>query len=66
MRSCLLHVNGSLLLGARQRRLVFAYLHKAAIFACVKGEELPDAPECCPFGKAESDDIEAIEKELEP
>ena len=46
--------------------LVFAYLHKAAIMACVKGEELPDAPDCCPCAKAESDDIEAIEKELEP
>ena len=46
--------------------LVFAYLHKAAIFACVMGDELPDAPDCCPAAKAESDDVEAIEKELDP
>lgn len=41
--------------------LVFAYLHKAAILACIKGDELPEAPESCPFSKVEDELDEAFE-----
>ena len=29
------------------------YLHKDVLTACVKGEALPDAPDSCPFSKAD-------------
>ena len=45
--------------------LVFAYLHKAAIFACVKGEELPDAPECCPV-KQRATTLKRLRRSLSP
>ncbi|MBQ6152701.1 MAG: hypothetical protein IJJ15_03040 [Ruminococcus sp.] len=32
--------------------LVMLYLHKDAIKALCTGEEMPEAPECCPFSKA--------------
>lgn len=34
--------------------LVLLYLHKDAIKAACAGEELPEAPECCPFSKEEA------------
>lgn len=46
--------------------LVLAYLHKDVITAAIKGEELPKAPEGCPFSKCEPDDEPEIELELEP
>lgn len=41
--------------------LVFAYLHKAAILACVQGKGLPKAPESCPFSKVEDELDEVFE-----
>ena len=43
--------------------LVMLYLHKDVIKAACTGEELPEAPECCPFSKAEECCEEAEEKE---
>ncbi len=31
--------------------MVMLYLHRGALTACLKGEELPEAPESCPFSK---------------
>ena len=33
--------------------LTMLYLHKDVLTACVKGEELPDAPDSCPSSKAD-------------
>ena len=34
--------------------LVMLYLHKEMICKAIKGEEIPKAPESCPFSKCES------------
>ena len=41
---------GGLITGAA---LILAYLHRDAICAAVKGEELPEAPDGCPFSDCE-------------
>ena len=38
--------------------LVMLYLHKDVLMACAKGEDLPEAPDGCPFSKTdELDDL---------
>lgn len=59
-------VLGFLFGAAAGAALVMAYIHKDVISAAIKGEELPEAPEGCPFSKCESDDELPIELELEP
>lgn len=47
MNSILL-VAGGIVIGAF---LVMLYLHRRVIAAAIKGEEMPKAPESCPYSK---------------
>ena len=42
---------------------VMLYLHRKSLVALVKGEKMPEAPESCPFSKAEDelDDLDELE-----
>ena len=39
--------------------LTMAYLHRDVITAAIKGEELPEAPEGCPFAAKDEEAVEA-------
>ncbi|MBQ3416715.1 MAG: hypothetical protein IJH32_02655 [Ruminococcus sp.] len=45
--------------------LTMLYLHKDAIKALCTGEEMPEAPENCPFSKAEKECCEEKDGEAE-
>ena len=51
MNKAIIGFVGGLVLGAG---LTILYLHRDLIAAAINGEELPEAPEGCPFSKAEA------------
>lgn len=44
--------------------LTMAYLHRDVITAAIKGEELPEAPEGCPFAAKEDTAVETVCEEV--